>query len=120
MLLSGWLTMKGERRHRCVGGAEHNGEQSLYHGCCAICLEGWPCLHEQALQAAELASASLPPGVYLSMAQVEQVRYDRDQAEAKMEELVKALGLDGGNYWRGRSDALSSVLALLDGVKEEK
>lgn len=29
--------------HRCVGPDEHDGRRSLYHGCCAVCLETWPC-----------------------------------------------------------------------------
>lgn len=29
--------------HRCVGAAEHNPQASKFHGCCAICLDPWPC-----------------------------------------------------------------------------
>jgi len=48
-----------EHRHRCVGGAEHDPARSLFHGCCAVCLEAWPCSYEQTLQALEQAE----PGV---------------------------------------------------------
>lgn len=35
--------------HRQVGPGEHDPPRSLFHGCCALCLEPWPCPTERVL-----------------------------------------------------------------------
>ena len=42
--------------HRAVSGIEHDPSRSLFHGCCALCANPWPCDAEQELQAARLAA----------------------------------------------------------------
>lgn len=42
--------------HRAVSGIEHDPSRSLFHGCCALCANPWPCDAEKELQAARLAA----------------------------------------------------------------
>jgi hypothetical protein len=51
--------------HRACSGLEHghDGNPSLQHGCCVLCVTPWPCAAELVLQAARIRAIEGDPDV---------------------------------------------------------